>query len=143
MEWQIKHFNQLSTHQLVEIYKQRVAVFVVEQHCAYQEIDDQDLLAWHLFCTDQSSAITAYCRIIPKENKIYIGRILVSQQARGTGLAKQLMQQALQFIAQQWQGIPIALQAQAYLQDFYQSFGFKPISAIYLEDGIEHLDMLK
>lgn len=139
--WQLKTFNQLSTSELFAIYQARVAVFVVEQHCAYQEVDNKDLIAWHLFAKEQQN-LTAYCRIIPQQDRVYIGRVLVTEPMRGSGLARQLMQQALAVCKQRWQGLPIYIQAQAYLQDFYQSLGFERISEIYLEDGIPHLDMM-
>lgn len=140
--WQLKAFNELSVQELFDIYQARVAVFVVEQNCAYQEVDNKDLQALHLF-TKKSQKVTAYCRIIPETDGIHIGRVLVTKEARGSGLARTLMEQALQICHQKWQNEKVYVQAQAYLQDFYQSFGFKPVSAVYLEDGIPHLDMVR
>ena len=139
--WQLKAFSELSTQELFEIYQVRVAVFVVEQNCAYQEVDEKDLKALHLFAKN-SQKLTAYCRIIPEQDGVHIGRVLVIKEVRGTGLAKKLMTQALAVYQQQWQSEKVYVQAQAYLQDFYQSLGFKPISEVYLEDGIPHLDMI-
>ena len=139
--WQLKAFSELSTQELFEIYQARIAVFVVEQNCAYQEVDEKDLKALHFFAKD-SQKLTAYCRIIPEKDGVHIGRVLVTREMRGTGLAKKLMTQALTVCQQQWQSEKVYVQAQAYLQDFYQSFGFKRISEIYLEDGIPHLDMV-
>ena len=139
--WQLKAFSELFTQELFEIYQARVAVFVVEQNCAYQEVDEKDLKALHFFAKN-SQKLTAYCRIIPEQDGVHIGRVLVTKEARGTGLAKKLMTQALTVCQQQWQSEKIYVQAQAYLQDFYQSLGFKPISEVYLEDGIPHLDMV-
>lgn len=139
--WQCRTFEQLSTPELFEIYKTRVDVFVVEQHCAYPEIDDNDLIALHLFAKN-SQKLTAYCRIMPKENGVAIGRVLVTKEHRGTGLARELMQKALEISQQHWQNQPIYVQAQAHLQRFYHSLGFQPISEIYLEDSIPHVDMV-
>lgn len=139
--WQCRTFEQLSTPELFEIYKTRVDIFVVEQHCAYPEIDDNDLIALHLFAKN-SQKLTAYCRIIPKENGIAIGRVFVTKEHRGTGLARKLMPKALEICQQHWQNQPIYVQAQAHLQGFYQSLGFQPISEIYLEDSIPHVDMV-
>ena len=100
--WQLKAFSELSAQELFEIYQARVAVFVVEQNCAYQEVDEKDLKALHLFATN-SQKLTAYCRIIPEQDGVHIGRVLVTKEARGTGLAKNLMTQALTICQQQWQ----------------------------------------
>ena len=142
MLWQLKPFSELANQELFEIYKARIAIFVVEQNCAYQEIDDKDPFALHLFAKN-SDKLAAYCRVIPKENGVSIGRVIVTQENRGKGLAKVLMQKALEVCQQQWQNQTIYLQAQAHLQPFYQSVGFEPASDIYLEDGIPHLDMVK
>ncbi|MDD7570030.1 MAG: GNAT family N-acetyltransferase [[Actinobacillus] rossii] len=139
--WKTKTFQNLTAFELWKIYQLRVAVFVVEQNCAYQEVDEKDLKALHLFAKN-SQKLTAYCRIIPEQDGVHIGRVLVTKEARGTGLAKKLMTQALTVCQQRWQSEKIYVQAQAYLQDFYQSVGFKPISEVYLEDGIPHLDMV-
>ncbi|OOH91249.1 GNAT family N-acetyltransferase [Pasteurellaceae bacterium 15-036681] len=136
--WQLKNFEQLTTRELFEIYKIRVAVFVVEQNCAYPEVDNKDLIATHLFAQNNSKII-AYCRIIPEQDGIHIGRVLIAEFARGKGLARELMQKALSHCEQSQN---IYVQAQAHLQDFYGSLGFKPISDVYLEDNIPHLDML-
>ncbi|PJG82219.1 GNAT family N-acetyltransferase [Caviibacterium pharyngocola] len=137
--WRLKTFKQLSTLDLFRIYKARTAVFVVEQECPYQEVDDKDLISSHLF-TEKNDEIIAYCRIIPGET-MYIGRVLVAKNARGTGLARSLMLEALNYCQTEHPDKIIRLQAQAYLENFYRTLGFKPISDIYLEDGIPHLDM--
>ena len=65
MEKVVKAFNELSLEELVEIYQLRVAVFVVEQKCPYQEIDDLDKYAVHI-CFRENGKIQAYCRVIPQ-----------------------------------------------------------------------------
>ncbi|MEE6032226.1 GNAT family N-acetyltransferase [Avibacterium paragallinarum] len=140
MTWNVKTFAELSTAELFAIYQVRTAVFVVEQQCAYQEVDHWDQSAVH-FWQEFDSKICAYCRIIPQADGIHIGRVLVAQQARGKGLAKELVQQALAYCQQHWAAEPVLIQAQTYLQNFYRTFGFQPTSAEYLEDGILHLDM--
>ncbi|MFZ7304672.1 GNAT family N-acetyltransferase [Avibacterium avium] len=140
MTWNAKTFAELSTAELFAIYQIRTAVFVVEQQCAYQEVDHWDQSAVH-FWQEFDGKICAYCRIIPQNDGIHIGRVLVAQQARGNGLAKALVQQALDYCQQHWATEPVLIQAQTYLQNFYRTFGFQPTSAEYLEDGIPHLDM--
>lgn len=141
MLWQAKTFEQLTTAELFEIYQARTAVFVVEQNCPYQEVDDKDLQAVHLFAKNAKN-LTAYCRLIPSNDGVHIGRVLVAKEARGSGLARELVQKAMDYYREHFPAQPIHAQAQSYLQGFYESFGFKAMSDVYLEDGIPHLDMV-
>lgn len=141
MIWQLKTFTELSTIELFEIYKLRTAVFVVEQNCPYQEVDNKDLQAVHLFAKNAEN-LTAYCRLIPEQDGIHLGRVCVAQNARGSGLARELVQKAMDYCAVTFSSQPIHAQAQSYLKGFYESFGFQAVSEVYLEDGIEHLDMV-
>lgn len=137
--WQTKAFDELTVRELHAIYFLRTAVFVVEQECAYQEVDQQDLIATHLFDPD----FHAYARIIPDQDVAHIGRVLVHPDYRNQGLARALMTEAINYCQKTYPGQDIHVQAQAYLQNFYASFGFEPVSAVYLEDNIPHLDMIK
>lgn len=141
MQWKGKTFEQLTTTELFEIYKVRTAVFVVEQNCPYQEVDDKDLQAVHFFAKNAKN-LTAYCRLIPAEDGVHIGRVLVAKENRGSGLARELVQKAMDYCSVHFSTQPIHAQAQSYLQGFYESFGFKAVSGVYLEDGIPHLDMV-
>ncbi len=138
----VKSFQDLSTSEFFEIAKERVAVFVVEQDCPYQEIDDLDPIALHIYKTDQAGKVLAYCRLIPTKETIKLGRVLVNKDQRQTGLGRALVSQALEVCQNQFPEKTIFAQAQTYLQDFYSSFGFKSISEPYLEDNIPHIDML-
>lgn len=141
MKWYIKPFNELSIQELFEIYHARTAVFVVEQNCPYQEVDDKDLQAVHFFAKNASN-LTAYCRLIPSDYGVHIGRVLVMKENRVSGLARELVQKAMDYCCEHFPAQPIHAQAQSYLQGFYESFGFKAVSGVYLEDGIPHLDMV-
>ncbi|MGT2771764.1 GNAT family N-acetyltransferase [Streptococcus marimammalium] len=138
--WYSKHFDQLTSEELFIILKERVRVFVVEQNCAYQEIDEEDLTAIHLFCL-KDNKLMAYCRLIPQENQVKLGRVLVPYSFRQKGLGRKLILKAREFWQQHYQ-VPLFAQAQAYLKDFYQEFGFESISEVYLEDDIPHIDMI-
>lgn len=138
--WHCKSFDELTTLELFRIYKIRTAVFVVEQNCAYPEVDDNDLHALHLFY-QKGEEILAYARIIPGESAVHFGRVLVAQLARKGGFGRELVARILAEIERRYSGKPIHIQAQEYLQGFYASFGFKAVSGVYLEDGIPHLDM--
>lgn len=140
--WRSKAFDQLTAGELHAIYALRTAVFVVEQACAYQEVDEADLVAHHLWW-EEDGHILAYCRLIPAGDQIKLGRVVVASDRRGTGLARNLVAKALQMRDQLFPNQPIFAQAQAHLTDFYANFGFTATSATYLEDGIPHVDMIK
>jgi len=139
--WQTKTFQNLTALELWKIYQLRVAVFVVEQNCPYQEVDESDKSAVH-FWQEIDGEIRAYCRIIDTPDWVKIGRVIVAPAARGTGLGRELMSNAVEAVKTRFPTKPVYVQAQARLQDFYAAFGFKAISDIYSEDGIPHLDMV-
>lgn len=138
--WTVKTFDQLTTRELHAIYELRVAVFVVEQACAYQEVDQADLTCLHLMHW-ANGALASYCRLIEAEDGVHLGRVIVAPPFRGKGHGQELITQALAIAKDRYPGETIYAQAQAYLQEFYASFGFQPVSEVYLEDGIPHLDM--
>ncbi|WP_325048914.1 GNAT family N-acetyltransferase [Neisseria chenwenguii] len=110
MNWHNKPFDSLSVCELFEIYKARMAVFVVEQNCAYPEVDDKDLNARHFFA-ESGGRIAACCRIIPENGAVRVGRVLVAQTARGGGSGRDLMRRALEFARAEYKGWPVLLQA--------------------------------
>lgn len=143
--WKQQAFNELSIHELYSYLQLRVNVFVVEQNCPYPELDGYDEKSYHLAFVENNEPL-AYARVLPsglKYARISIGRVIVKKEARGKGLAKELMNECLQFIENKWPNQEIQLQAQAHLVHFYGSFGFKAISDEYLEDNIPHVDMVK
>ncbi|CZQ96934.1 GNAT family N-acetyltransferase [Trichococcus ilyis] len=139
--WIIKSFEELTAKELHLIYKERTAVFVVEQNCPYQEVDDTDLVSIHFF-KQLDDRLLAYARLIPEPDSVRIGRVLVPQSERTHGYGQELMQIVLEYAKLHFPELPIHAQAQAYLQQFYASFGFRPVSEIYLEDDIPHIDMI-
>ncbi|TWT24640.1 GNAT family N-acetyltransferase [Planomicrobium sp. CPCC 101110] len=143
MNWKTYHFNDLSVGKLYEILKLRVDVFVVEQECPYPELDGLDQESIHLEYAEGGKTL-AYARLVPAGVKYEIpsiGRVIVHPEARGRGLAKQLMTHCMEYILSEWKAEEIQLQGQVYLQEFYESFGFQPVSEAYDEDGIPHVDM--
>ncbi|QUN06171.1 GNAT family N-acetyltransferase [Shewanella yunxiaonensis] len=146
MYWQRYSFADLDTNTLYTVLKLRVDVFVVEQQCPYPELDDKDRHqgALHLIGYDNGELV-AYARLLPpgcSYDECSIGRVLVAPCARGRGLAHALMQQAIEACRQQWTQSAIRIGAQDYLRQFYAALGFQAVSAVYLEDGIPHLEML-
>ncbi len=151
----IKPFDNLTNVDVYHILSARSRVFVVEQHCAYQDIDGLDFDCLHLIA-HQNEALIGYCRIIPpsvspthagfnSENAksvCRIGRVLVLPEHRGNGLSRQIMQQAIQYCRTHYKKQPIQIAAQTYLTAFYASLGFEIVGNAYDEDGIEHIDMV-
>ena len=123
--------------------KLRVEVFVVEQNCPYPELDGLDEVSTHIVY-EEDGKVLAYARLVPAGKKYdapSIGRVIVRKEARGRGLAKELLERSIRYIDEQWKEPEIQLQGQEYLKDFYGSFGFEAISEVYDEDGIPHIDM--
>lgn len=146
--WHNKTFSQLNTHELYDLLKLRIDIFVVEQTCFYPDLDEHDrhLETQHLFCY-QNGLMTAYLRILPKgltyPNNISIGRVVVAPSARGTGLGHELMKVALADCLIDFPNDTIKISAQEHLEKFYNHHGFERVSDMYLEDGIPHIGMLK
>jgi len=144
--WTILHFNDLSTQQLFDLLKLRTEVFVVEQNCPYQEVDDKDLSAYHVMGYSNKKELIAIARILPKGisyPEISIGRVAVKQSYRNIGLAHELNERSIRFIENRLLATSIRLSAQSHLQSFYEKHRFKVVSEEYLEDGIPHVEMLR
>jgi ElaA protein len=145
MNWICKKFDDLTPHELYAILQLRNEVFVVEQNCVFQDADDKDQACFHLMCRNEKKLI-AYTRIVPAGicyEEISIGRVVTSPSARRKGFGKELMLQSIytaRTIFNKYSAIKIG--AQLYLKKFYESLGFIQTSDIYLEDGIEHIEML-
>lgn len=137
----IKQFKELTLQELYSFLKLRTDIFVVEQNCPYPELDGADEKAIHLYIKE-SDEVIAYLRIIPsKTGTSRIGRVVTKMEHRSKGLSSQLMEKALEYIREHYPEDIMILSAQEHLQHFYGSFGFKPVSEVYLEDGIPHVDM--
>jgi ElaA protein len=145
MEWRLLKFEEFDINLLYEVLKLRVDVFVVEQNCAYPDLDTYDHQSLHLLCIEKEEVI-AYCRVLPPGEKYdvcSIGRVIVKEKARGTGIAGQLMVKAIEEAENAWNIKTIQLSAQSHLQKFYGSLGFITTSDVYDEDGILHVNMIR
>ena len=142
--WSYKSFDQLLPGELYSILRLRSEVFVVEQNCVFLDMDNKDLYCGHLMGWD-GHLLAAYSRIVPAgvsygENSI--GRIVTSPAARGSGIGRELLVKSIDHLYTLYGKCPIRIGAQYYLKKFYESFGFVQKGEIYLEDGIEHIEML-
>lgn len=134
-------FAELDAYTLYALVRLRVDVFVVEQACAYPDLDGLDLDPGtrHVWIERAGEPI-GYLRILsPGASAHRIGRVCVARLARGAGLAGRLMEAALNMIGNH----PCQLDAQSYLVDFYHRYGFAATGAEYLDDGIPHVPMLR
>ena len=148
IEWETKTFHRLGADELYELLKLRVDVFIVEQSCAYRELDEKDRHpdTLHLTGRNENGELVAYLRILPPGlsfDRPSIGRVVVSKRSRRQGLCHLMMKQAVDQICRIWPGMGIRISAQVYLETFYRSCGFEKASDTYLEDGIPHLDMVR
>jgi ElaA protein len=145
IKWSLKKFDELLPHELYSILQLRNEVFVVEQNCVFQDADDKDQASYHLMGWN-SQKLIAYSRIIPTGiayDLPSIGRVVTSPSIRGNGTGKTLMSESLKAVKEIFGNVSVKLGAQLYLKTFYESFGFTQSSDIYLEDGIQHIEMTR
>jgi len=141
--WTTKAFEQLTNTELHDLLKLRADVFVVEQTCAYAEIDGADPIATHLLVHNAANELIAYGRILPPDEHglPHLGRIVVRKDLRNKSLASEMMQRALEILHEQYGSRRSALAAQSHLEIFYERFGYARVGPDYLWDGIMHVDM--
>lgn len=139
MKIEVKSFYELSLDELYEILKLRSEVFVVEQQCLYLDIDDLDRQSEHLLVVE-NERIIGYIRLMPpglKYPEASLGRVVLSQTFRHSDIGKTMVLEAMKQSER-----PIRISAQYYLKSFYEHLGFEQVGELYLEDGIEHIEML-
>ena len=133
-------YTDLTTNQFFELLKLRISVFVVEQKCPYQELDDLDLISNHFFGYLDGKLI-ALGRVYKDLNTVFIGRIAVKSNYRKNGYARTLMKFILNEVKTKFPDLTIELSAQEYLINFYVSLGFETKGETFIEDGIPHIKM--
>lgn len=142
-----KAFNELSLEELYAILALRQEVFVVEQNCIFQDLDFKDQKAMHFMGYDENNELMAYTRLFNEsyyyEGYLSIGRVVASPKGRGKGYGKIIFGKSVEKIQELYGIKPIKIGAQAYLERFYESFGFKSINEDYIEDGIPHKLMVR
>ncbi len=143
MQWETLPFPELTTVRLYALLRLRQQVFVVEQHCAYLDIDDLDQQAMHLV-GERGGELRAYLRCLPPGlayPESALGRIVVCPTMRGQQLGAELVRRGIDHNLSRWPGHDIRINAQSHLQPFYASLGFVGEGGEYLEDGIPHRQM--
>jgi len=144
MNWILKTFDSLTPHELYAILRLRSEVFVVEQNCVFQDMDNKDQECHHLMGW-QNDLLTAYTRLVPPGLayiEASIGRVVTSPAARRSGAGKSLIEKSIEEAYTLFGKGPIKIGAQLYLKKFYNSFGFEQIGDVYDEDGIDHIKMI-
>lgn len=142
MELMVKTFTQLSNLELYHIMKARQEIFIVEQNCVYNDIDDIDLTATHVFLKDKEE-ICAYTRLYweeERESAVKVGRVIAPR--RGTGLGLEIMMESIKIAKEYYRPEEIFIHAQCYAIGFYEKAGFSVISEEFLEDDIPHVAMV-
>lgn len=138
----VKSFDQLSVEELYDILRLRVAVFVVEQRCSYQELDGLDQEALHVYWKE-GEEIQAYLRVMdrgPGRPYVSLGRVLTVPRRQGWG--RKILAQGIRVAREAFHGETLYLEAQVYAKGLYEAQGFRAISEEFLEDGIPHVKML-
>lgn len=141
MELIAKRFEELTVNELYDIYKLRVSVFVVEQNCPYQEVDEADKHACHLYLKDESG-ILAYLRVLPAgvvHEEVSIGRVIAVK--RRCGLGTKIVRAGIAAAKERLGAQSIFVSAQTYARAFYEGVGFTQVGEGYLEDDIPHIPM--
>ena len=141
MELIVKHFSELSAEELFEIYKLRVSVFIVEQSCPYQDIDDADKSAYHVWLRDEDG-IEAYARVLPAGVAFptaAFGRVIAVK--RRCGLGTKIVAAAIETARDKLGADMITIEAQVYARSLYENLGFRQTSEEFLEDGTPHIQM--
>ena len=140
----IKSFEQLNKAEFYEIIQLRIAVFIIEQDCPYQDLDGDDDQCLHMW-VEEEGEIASYLRINPAGCRFAepsLGRIVTKMAYRNKGLAEIVINKAIEVLCED-QPQPIRISAQSHLESYYEKFGFIKASDEYLEDNIPHIEMLR
>ena len=146
LTWTWQRFGGLAADDVYDLLALRAAVFVVEQACAYLDPDGLDRQSWHLLGRDGTGALRACLRVVDpglKYAEPSMGRVVLDQALRGSGLADALVAEGLRRTAAAWPGQANRISAQAHLQRFYARHGYQPVGDVYSEDDIPHIQMLR
>ncbi len=147
MEIYDSEFNGLTVETLYQLIRLRLDVFVVEQNCPYQDLDNKDTLAStrHIYIKEDGHVIACARCLAPGvtfDQYPAIGRVVVAPDYRRQHYARAIMQRAIHICRQYWPDTPVKLAAQVYAMGLYQGLGFRAIGEPYEEDSIAHQDMI-
>ena len=134
-----KFFNELTTTELYELLKVRTEIFVVEQNCIYQDMDDKDYDSLHIFYENAGKVSACLRAFIKEKDVVQVGRVLSAEH--GKGLGGKILKEGLEIIKEKYNPKRIYIEAQCYATGYYEREGFEICSDVFLEDGIPHVQM--
>jgi ElaA protein len=143
--WQVKYYPELTLNEFHDIIALRLKAFVVEQNCAYLDLDGKDKKSYHVICRDGFGDVVATARILPpglSYPEVAIGRVVIDESIRGKGIGHDLMTQSMKYAEDEFGKVPIRISAQKHLESYYNKHGFVSTGKEYLEDDIPHVEML-
>jgi ElaA protein len=146
LRWVTKTFTELNVNELYALLRLRSEVFVLEQHCIFLDMDNNDQKAYHTigFIGDEVVATTRlFDKNIMYDGYQSIGRVVGCPRHRGLGIGKALMQYSISECERLFGKGPIKIGAQLYLKKFYSEQGFEQSGDVYLEDEIDHIPMIR
>lgn len=141
----VKKFNELTLYELYEIIQLRNEIFIVEQNCPYQDLDNKDFNATHILVY-LNGKLVAYSRIFDVGitfKEASIGRVITHKKVRSSGIGKLLMEKSIETLYELYGKQNIRIGAQYYAIPFYKKFNFVTEGEVYIEDGIKHIEMIK
>ena len=139
--WKEKKFKDLTNTELYKILQLRTKIFVVEQNCVYNDLDNLDFEANHIFCCLEKNII-GYLRIIDKKENIVIGIIILEKKFRKKGIGEKLVKKSIRTAKRKIGKKSIMISAQKQWDSFYKKLNFECTGKEYLEDGIPHQEMI-
>ena len=138
MEFRAKLFDELSACEIYEIVRARQEIFLMEQNIVCRDFDGIDYDALHCFIWE-NDRVVAYMRAFVRDGEIRLGRFLTVRH--GEGMGRRLMELSLPVIKECFGDKSILIHSQKHAEGFYLKFGFKTTSDVFLEEGVEHVEM--
>ncbi len=142
--WQVKTFKQLTVEEFYQILYLRTKIFVVEQDRVYQEVDQIDPQALHLFKTAPSGEVVAYARIFLSDDgqKVVFGRVATSKAVRGQGVGRELLEEIMKVIGDHYPELPVEIEAQIQVQGYYERANFRAVGDQFIFNHTPHIKMV-
>lgn len=142
--WVVKQFRELTVDELYQIMCLRAQVFVVDQKRIYQDPDNRDQQALHIFKCDQDGEVVAYARVFLLNDRqtVTFGRVVTSNKVRGQGIGGQLLNEIMNTIQRKYPGKPIEIEAQIQVRGFYERVGFVSKGQPFIYKSTPHIKMV-